>query len=298
MKMSLALLLANLVASPTLAAEATIPKPPPNSFVNATSRFAIFGTNKVHYTTLGNGSNTVVFIHGWAGSTDVWRLQVPALAGKARLLLIDLPGHGKSDKPQTAYTMEFFARAVGAVLTDTKVDKAVLAGFSMGTPVICRFYRQFPDKVQALVAVDGSLRGFDTTDEQREQFIGPYRGQEYRERATKFIGAMFPNPGTEALRDRVLEDVRNTPQHVLVSAFEGMFDKAAWEPEKITVPLLVVNAKSPFWTEDYESYVRKLQSKADYHMIEGTGHFLMLERPAEFNAMLVGFLQKNGFISK
>src|SRR5438034_4488331 len=103
-KMSLILLTASLVASPTLAAEATIPKPPPNSFANATSRFAIFGTNKVHYSSLGRGTNTVVFIHGWAGSTDAWRLQVPALAGTARLLLIDLPGHGKSDKPRTAYT--------------------------------------------------------------------------------------------------------------------------------------------------------------------------------------------------
>src|SRR2546422_4324357 len=142
MKTSLAILLVSLIALRMPAADATAPQPALDSFARTASFFAKFGTNKVHYATLGNGSNTVVFIHGWAGSIHPWRFQVPALASKAGLILIDLPGHGKSDKPKTAYTMDFFARAVDAVLQDAKVDKAVLVGFSMGTPVACRFYRQ------------------------------------------------------------------------------------------------------------------------------------------------------------
>jgi pimeloyl-ACP methyl ester carboxylesterase len=271
---------------------------PPGGFARTTSFFAKLGTNKIHYVSLGQGRQTLVLVHGWAGSTRVWDSQVPAFQNKLRLILIDLPGHGHSDKPQTAYTMEFFARAIDAVLTDAKVEKAVLGGFSMGAPVASKFYRDFPDKVQALVTVDGSLRGFDVTDEQWKQFMAPYRGADYQNAAKKFIGAMFPNPGTDALRDRVLEDVAKTPQHVLVGAFEGMLDKAAWELKKIDVPLLVVNTKNPFWTEDYESYVRKLQPKAEYHVIEGTGHFVMLEKSGEFNALLVKFLQENRFIAK
>jgi len=293
MKMILVLCLAAVFAPFSRAAER-----PASGFARTTSFFVKLGTNRVHYVSLGQGPQTLVLVHGWAGSTHVWNSQVPMFQNKLRLVLIDLPGHGQSDKPQTAYTMEFFARAIDAVLTDAKVEKAVLAGFSMGAPVISRFYRDFPDKVRALVTVDGSLRGFDVTDEQWKQFIAPYRGADYQEAAKKFIGAMFPNPGTEALRDRVLEDVANTPQHVLVGAFEGMFDKASWELKKIDVPLLVVNTKNPFWTEDYEAFVRKLQPKAEYHVIEGTGHFLMLEKPAEFNAFLTEFLQTNGFIAK
>ena len=293
MKMILTLCLAAVLAPFSRAAER-----PAGGFARTTSFFAKLGTNRVHYVSLGQGPQTLVLIHGWASSTRVWDSQVPAFQNKLRLILVDLPGHGHSDKPQTAYTMEFFASAIDAVLTDAKVEKAVLAGFSMGAPVVSRFYRDHPDKVQALVTVDGSLRGFDATDEQREQFIGPYRGVDYQDAGKKFIGAMFPNPGTDALRDRVIEDAAKTPQHVMVGAFEGMFDKAAWELKKIDVPLLVVNTKNPFWTEDYEAFVRKLQPKADYHVIEGTGHFLMLEKPGEFNALLVKFLQENGFIAK
>src|SRR5690348_12769122 len=80
------------------------------------SHFATVGTNKVHYVVQGKGKHTLVLIHCWAGNMGFWREQVPVLADKARLVLIDLPGHGQSDKPHTAYTMDFLAGAVLAVM--------------------------------------------------------------------------------------------------------------------------------------------------------------------------------------
>ena len=86
-----------------------------------------------------------------------WREQVPLLADQARLILIDLPGHGQSDKPQADYSMDFFAEAVLAVLRDAKVDKATFIGHSMGAAVLCRVHHHAPEKVAALVSVDGLL---------------------------------------------------------------------------------------------------------------------------------------------
>jgi pimeloyl-ACP methyl ester carboxylesterase len=140
--------------------------------------------------------------------------------------------------------------------------------------------------------VDGSLRAWAKGPAEAEKLIAPYRGAGYRDAAARFVGAMFPNPDTEALRDRVLASVLRTPQHVLVGAFEGMLDPAIWKDDPIAVPLLVVNAKSPFWTADYEAYVRRLASDLEFHTLEGPGHFLMLERPEEFHALLRGFLEK------
>jgi pimeloyl-ACP methyl ester carboxylesterase len=108
------------------------------------SRFASFGTNKVHYVVQGQGRHTLVLVHCWAGNQGFWHEQTPALVGKARLILVDLPGHGQSDKPHTAYTMDFFASAVLAVMRDSHVDKATLIGHSMGVPVICSVYKQAP----------------------------------------------------------------------------------------------------------------------------------------------------------
>src|SRR5882672_7030265 len=230
----------------------------PSSLPAEKSHFAQFGTNKIHYLTAGKGRQTIMFVHCWAGNSGFWREQVPALADKARLILIDLPGHGQSDKPKADYTMDYFAQAVLAVLRDARVDKATLLGHSMGTPVICRVYAQAPEKVAALVAVDGLLRRPKMTPEQVERFIGPYHTPEYRGHTTRFVNAMFPNPETGPLRERVLSEMLETPQHVMSGAMDGMFaaNQPAWDLEKARVPVLVINARSPMWTAEYEAYAR------------------------------------------
>ena len=116
-----------------------------------------------------------MLIHGWTQSIDAaWRDQIPEIAKHYRVIALDLPGHGKSDKPRFTneavpkdqpskpfvYSMDHFARAVEAVMRDAKVKRAVLAGHSMGTPVARQFYRKYPDKTLGIIVVDGSLRPF------------------------------------------------------------------------------------------------------------------------------------------
>src|SRR6266567_2222626 len=62
---------------------------------------------KVHYESYGKGTDAVVFIHGWTCDLTFWRGQSPVYE-KHRSLLIDLPGHGQSAKPEVAYTQERF----------------------------------------------------------------------------------------------------------------------------------------------------------------------------------------------
>src|SRR5262245_23835562 len=129
-----AALVAAAFASTGRAAEPTDP------LEKAPSKFAKVDKNRVHYKSLGEGKTAIVFVHGWCCDHTVWRDQASALDGKARLLFIDLPGYGQSDKPKMDYTMDVFARGVNAVLEDAGVEKAVLMGHSMGTPVVRQFY--------------------------------------------------------------------------------------------------------------------------------------------------------------
>jgi pimeloyl-ACP methyl ester carboxylesterase len=196
-----ALLLLAGCHNPTPSAEST---PPPAA---AGPHFAKLGTNKIHYVVAGGGAHTIVFVHCWAGNLGFWREQVPAFAGQARLIFMDLPGHGGSDQPSAACTMDYFAEAVLAVMRDAHVDKATLVGHSMGAPVICRVYQQAPERVAALVSVDGLLRRPPITPEQAEQFVGQFRGPDYRERTRQFINTMFPEIGRASCRERVLTSV-------------------------------------------------------------------------------------------
>ena len=114
---------------------------------SATSHFAKLDNARIHYVNYGKGDVALVLIHGWTQNVDGWRDQIPDFTQSNRVVAIDLPGHGQSDKPQVTYSMELFARAVEAVMRDAKVKSAVLVGHSMGTPVARQFYRSIPRKL-------------------------------------------------------------------------------------------------------------------------------------------------------
>jgi pimeloyl-ACP methyl ester carboxylesterase len=84
-----------------------------------------------------------------------------------------------------------------------------------------------------------------------------------------------------------------TPDYVAISAMDGMADEKIYASDPIKVPVLAVLAKSPFWTPDTESFLRSLAPNMEFHMWEGVSHFLMMEKPQEFNKTLQSFLSRN-----
>ncbi len=255
----------------------------------AQSRFAELDRMRVRYRDSGKGSDALVFVHGWTCNLNFWRMQFPAFAAGTRVIALDLPGHGESDKPQIAYTMELFARAVDAVLRDAGVKRAVLVGHSMGVPVVRQFYRKYPEKTLALVNVDGALRPF-VPGAEWEKFVAPMRGPNYKEVAGKMIEGMMPPQHPAALKDEVKTAMLATPQHVAVSAFAAMGDDAIWTDDQIKVPALAVLARNPFWPADNEARFRQVAPDLDYRMWDGVSHFLMMDKPQEFNETLAAFL--------
>lgn len=278
-------------------AKASMSDSPRNSIETAPSRHATLDGARVHYKSFGKGATAVVFVHGWTCNMNFWRGQAAAFESATRVVVIDLPGHGASDKPQVDYSMDYFARAVDAVMRDAKIEKAVLVGHSMGTPVIRQFYRKYPEKTLALVIVDGGLRPF-ISKEQMRTFTAPLRGPNYKEAAAQlFEGMLMPVKSAE-LRQEIKSSMLSTPQHVTVSAMDGMTDDAIFAQDKINVPVLAILAKSPFWPSDNEQFYRSLAPNIDYQMWDGVSHFLMMEEPARFNEAVFAFMMKNKLIKK
>jgi pimeloyl-ACP methyl ester carboxylesterase len=258
------------------------------------SRFASYQNLRIHYKSFGVGRTAVVFVHGWAGDLTVWTRQVEPLDGRTRLLLLDLPGHGRSDAPNVRYTMDLFAGAVDAVMQAAQVDRAVLVGHSLGTPVIRQFYRRYPAKTVGLVAVDGALKspGLDSAafEKQAQVFAGPG----YRDALERMTAPMFPADGDAAIRRHVIQVARATPQHVVLGAMRSMFDPAIWTDDPIGVPLLVVVSKKTGWPATYHQFLKSISSDLRYEELDGVNHFLMLERPDLFNPILGEFVASLG----
>ena len=260
------------------------------SGISPKSKWASFDNNKIHFKTVGKGKKALVFVHGWTCSAEFWRKSVSAFPGY-RVIAVDLPGHGKSDKPKTDYTIEYFAKSVHAVIKEAGVKQAVLIGHSMGTPIIRQFYRLYPEKTRGLVVVDGAMRSFGTKEE-AEAFVAPLKAN-YKENSVNFIDGMLGPVKDPELKQEIRRVMVSTPEHVGLSAMYGMIDETIWKKDKISVPVLVILAKSPWWRPDEEDYVRSIAPDLKFQMWEGVSHFLMMEQPKRFNAEIRKFIAEN-----
>jgi pimeloyl-ACP methyl ester carboxylesterase len=262
---------------------------PHRSPVDVLGRTIPFEATSVVYDALGSGSETVVLIHGWSGDRTFWREQIPQLSRRYRVIVLDLPGHGESGKPVIDYSQNLFAHSVDAVLTDAGVDSpVVLVGHSMGTAVARQFYRLFPDRTRGIIAIDGSLRRF-IDGAPADSFLAPLRGPDYLTHMSRMVDGMTAH-SSQSLRESIRASMLRTPQHVLLSAGEGMFSDEIWIEDEIRVPLLSILARSQYWDEDYEHYVRRIAPLSRMVIIDDADHFLMLSRAPAVNETIEYFL--------
>ena len=261
------------------------------------SHFTNLDGNRVHYLSFGTGDEAVVFIHGWTCDATFWKAQAPVYE-KRRSLLIDLPGHGLSDKPEIPYTMELFARAVDAVMADAHVRKATLVGHSMGAPVAVQFLRMHPAQVAGLVLVDGFVPQPPKDDAERKQQDAQHAGMtkalsapDYRVMASRMVDFMFTKATDPSLREQIRKTMLAAPQHVMVSALEGM---SAMPPVTESYPKIAVAAMMTKRANgaSYREYLAQHFQLVDFREFEGAGHFLMMEQADRFNAALREFLDR------
>jgi pimeloyl-ACP methyl ester carboxylesterase len=283
--------LAGLAVLPALAFGQVLPATA-TGVAGAEARFANFEGGTLRYLNGGSGATAIVFVHGWSCDATFWRDQLDAFPN-TRVIAVDLPGHGQSTAPKVDYTIDYFARSIDAVLQQAGVTHAVLVGHSMGAPVIRQFYRAHPDKTLGLVIVDGGLRLPDAT--QGDQLVAQLR-KDYLGTARRMVNGMSESIGNDTLKRRIRSTMMRTPEHVTISAMHGMFEPTLYATDQMKVPVLAVVARSSFGAGNYEGFLRTLAPRLEFHMWDGVGHFLMMEKPAEFNQTLHSFLMKNSLI--
>jgi pimeloyl-ACP methyl ester carboxylesterase len=241
----------------------------------------------LNWASAGSGSQTVILVHGWTCDLTSWREQVPTISQKYRVITLDLPGHGKSGSPKDGrLSMELFARAIEAVRSEAKIEKAVLVGHSMGTPVVRQYALMYPQRVEALVLVDGLVLVQGTPGFAMPPMTGP-EGKKARE---TMIRGMFSSATTPQLQQHILKMMLDTSESTAAGAMTATWDQSWWKNDVVSVPVLGIYAeKSGLANRDG---MKRLYSNLEYHEIPGTGHFLMMEKPQDFNRLLTEFLAK------
>jgi pimeloyl-ACP methyl ester carboxylesterase len=247
----------------------------------------------IHSAAAGNGP-ALVFVHGWTCDSSSWAAQVPAFDNKYRVITLDLPGHGMSGSPKDGkLSMDLFARAVEAVRVEANAPRVVLIGHSMGAPVIRQYAHLYPDRVAGLVAVDGPLdmRAFSTPA--AGQGPPPVTGPDGLKNRETMIRSMFTPNTPAAVQKSVLAMMLAPPEATAAGAMVAMFDPSIRWTDEIRAPAFAIYAGTSQLPDLAKA--RELLPDFSATQIAGTGHFVMMEKPDEFDRALSGFLDRIKF---
>jgi pimeloyl-ACP methyl ester carboxylesterase len=253
-----------------------------------------FDGQLISYNVFGKGDVTLVFIHGWGGDSRYWRNQIPYFMKKYQVVAIDSAGMGHSEQTRKVYTLEAFGQDVKAVVDDVKATKVILIGHSMGDGIIAEAAKLMPDKVIGLIGVDNINNLEETMPKEQYNALMEGLQKDFKGEVRKFIEPMLgPNMRPE-LRKWIIDDISCQNADAGISAIKEYVHRydnlgMANTYKQIKVPVRCVNAD--LWPTSPEIN-RKYISSFDVTILKGCGHFVMLERPEEFNKNLNKYVKE------
>ena len=229
---------------------------------------------------------TLVLIHGWSCDRTYWGSQVGPLAERFRVVTLDLAGHGDSGFEREEWTIASYGADVAAVIEELDLEDVVLVGHSMGGDVAVDAARLVPERVAAMVWVDAYRQlGTPHTPEEIEAFVAPLRA-DFSTNTYAFVSENLFHAGTDsALVQRVARDMSEAPPEIAVPSIESSFANGAVVPvvldEELDLPVVAINP------DDGSTDVASMERYGvDVVFMPDVGHFLMMEDPESFNALL------------
>ncbi|MGQ0845717.1 MAG: alpha/beta fold hydrolase [Sporichthyaceae bacterium] len=257
------------------------------------------GSPPLTYLDYGQGP-PLVLLHGMACCWQWWLECLPRLGIHHRVLAIDLPGFGASAALPAGATMDDYADSVLALLELLKVERAVVAGHSMGGLAALSIARRRPDLVRRLVLVGAG--GVPMSERRLAAVLAMLRRAERLMANPRFLHALATRPGFRraALRT-AMRDPRAMSQALAAQVVPAMNAPAfldsvaasanavtATRPEEISVPTTLI------WGEhDVFAPVRTARDMlarlphGELHVISRVGHSPMVEAPTRFTRLLL-----------
>jgi len=285
--------------------------------------YVVAGGHRFYCLEAGEPSLPLVLLcHGFPELAYSWRNQIDVIAAAGfHVVAPDMPGYGRSDKPDVAYDIEFLSGCLASLIGALGHERAVLAGHDWGGLIVWQFARLYPERTAGVIGVntpDLPRTPVPPVELMRQIFVDtPIYIIQFQERglaewvfswgrgADDFVDMIFTN---EMLRNRdafppaVLEVYKQAfrPAGALTPPIEYYrnMDRnwhltAAVADRLIDGPCLMICAEndlvlSPAMSEGMEERVPNLERV----LIRDCGHWTQQERPAETNAAMLGYLSK------
>jgi pimeloyl-ACP methyl ester carboxylesterase len=252
----------------------------------------------IGYDDSGRGSPALLFIHGFPHDRTLWAPQLQGLAVQARCLAPDLRGFGETTRT-APYSMDQYADDLVGLLDVQRIDRAIIAGLSMGGYVSFALWRRHPHRVRGLILCN-TRPGADTEEgrEKRRKLMATARDQGMSAVADAQLPGMLGKTTREnrpEITNSVHRMISSQPVEGVVGALQAMMERPDSTPTLATidVPTLVVHG-------DEDAIIPMAEAKSmqaairgsTLEVITGAGHLSNLERPAAFNHVVSEFLAK------
>jgi pimeloyl-ACP methyl ester carboxylesterase len=228
----------------------------------------------------------VLFVHGNGANLTQWSAQLEHLRRTRRAVAFDLRGMGQSAMPADGdYSVEAMARDVDAVANALGLRRFVLVGHSYGGAVVTLYAARHPERVAGLVLAD-SAGNIKMAPDQQQRFLDALRKNKDAVVAAWF-GPILKG-SDERVRKAVLDSVHDTPVDAFAGALAGLppIDLtplvAAYKGPRLAIAAADIENPSSFHVQFPEVAAKKMT---------GTGHWLMMDKPQEFNVILDEFLR-------
>jgi pimeloyl-ACP methyl ester carboxylesterase len=235
----------------------------------------------------GGRGPAVVFLHSLAGNGAQWAAQLAHVRAGRRGIALDLRGHGRSEAPADGQVgIDVQVADVAALAEAMALERFALVGHSFGAGVALEYAAAHPERVTHLVLADPVGDGTQTPEVEVRPFLEALDSPAYTETIEGYWSSIAGSDG--AVLERLLADLRATPRDTVV---RGLHAVMAFDPKpalaRLRTPTLAIVTPA----NDFPYSMHRLGGGLPHRVIAGTGHWLQIERPAEFNRILDQFLE-------
>lgn len=242
---------------------------------------------ELSYEDIGAGS-PVVILHGLFGSRRNWLTIAKQLAGEARVLVVDLRNHGDSPHSASMYWDELAADVLH-VLDRAGVERALIAGHSMGGKVAMTFADHYADRTGALLVLDIAPVAYPNRFAHLYAAMNrlPVATFTTRQQAELALAADIPDaPLRQFLLHNLVRDGAGFRWRVNLAVLEAEMDQICGYPD-IAAPspytgpaVFLAGDRSDYMEPQHLAAIRRRYPGADIHTIPGAGHWIHADRPA------------------
>jgi pimeloyl-ACP methyl ester carboxylesterase len=234
------------------------------------------------------GGLPVVFAHSLAGNSSHWKAQLEHLRPHRRAVAFDFRGHGGSEATKSGdYSITGMADDISAVVDSLGLERFVLVGHSMGGGAALVYAGAHPERVAGLLLVDPIGDGKQIPPADVKSFLGGFES-DYDHASQKYWTEIAGPDST--VRRRLLADLRATPRETVVPVLRSVM---RFDPDSALArykgPILSVVTPH----NDAAFSLHRLGKGFPHRVVTGTGHWIQLDKPEEFNRLLDEFLEKS-----